>query len=467
MLAVFAPWQTILPGCTALIARHSTSNLAICFSVPVGSSSSAVAMWVKQPVNSMPLRLSMSRVSAFFLGAHADAVHARIQLEMHLRRFGRVSSACASARILLSSKTTCVKLYCTTASAALSQCRRARESARRCPVPQLDTLLPEWRRPMFAPASSAAFCDGRRSVAVCVRPTTAKTSRRPQYGFFITPTLWRIAARSISQTLCLCIFFPAFFLIVHYTANGPKRKDMPSFPSFPHSYDRSIEGRALWTSFCCALALLGGVIGAGFASGGEIVRFFAAHGAMGFIAVAFCACRAAGAIRASAHPSGRRRADRPFRLGRGRASGGARRRVCGALFFFCLSAVTGGRCCGLRGASRARLAGSARLCPRLQPSRRCSPLLLRVWETRGLAVVGGALCGLLPFCSSGCCFFRRRSLLSAGRAAGRRSPRGAGRHVSRRAERRHDGGRAAHAADPVRAGAGVRRARRPALPAAC
>ena len=38
---------------------------------------------------------------------------------------------------------------------------------------------------------------------------------------------------------------------------------------------------------CCALALLGGVIGAGFASGREIVRFFAAHGAMGFIAVAF------------------------------------------------------------------------------------------------------------------------------------------------------------------------------------
>ena len=38
---------------------------------------------------------------------------------------------------------------------------------------------------------------------------------------------------------------------------------------------------------CCALALLGGVIGAGFASGREIVRFFAAHGAMGFVAVAF------------------------------------------------------------------------------------------------------------------------------------------------------------------------------------
>ena len=38
---------------------------------------------------------------------------------------------------------------------------------------------------------------------------------------------------------------------------------------------------------CCALALLGSVVGAGFASGREIVRFFAAHGAMGFIAVAF------------------------------------------------------------------------------------------------------------------------------------------------------------------------------------
>ena len=29
-----------------------------------------------------------------------------------------------------------------------------------------------------------------------------------------------------------------------------------------------------------ALALLGGVIGAGFASGRELVRFFAGHGAM-------------------------------------------------------------------------------------------------------------------------------------------------------------------------------------------
>ena len=35
----------------------------------------------------------------------------------------------------------------------------------------------------------------------------------------------------------------------------------------------------------CALALLGGAIGAGFASGREIVRFFAAHGAMAGIAV--------------------------------------------------------------------------------------------------------------------------------------------------------------------------------------
>lgn len=91
--------------------------------------------------------------------------------------------------------------------------------------------------------------------------------------------------------------------------------------------------------------------------------------------------------------------------------------------------------------------------------------LLCAFETRGLAVVGRrAVPVFCPFCSSGCCFFRRRSLLSAGRAAGRRSPRGAGRHALRRAERRHDGGRAAHAADPVRAAAaGVRRARRPAL----
>ena len=37
-----------------------------------------------------------------------------------------------------------------------------------------------------------------------------------------------------------------------------------------------------------ALALLGGVIGAGFASGREIVRFFAMHGHMAF-AAAVCA----------------------------------------------------------------------------------------------------------------------------------------------------------------------------------
>ena len=145
---------------------------------------------------------------------------------------------------------------------------------------------------------------------------------------------------------------------------------------------------------CCALALLGGVIGAGFASGREIVRFFAAHGAMGFIAVAF-ALAALLALFALL----------PIRLaaeGQTGLSGlcwarfGARvGGVCGALFFL-LSAVTGG----------AMLAACAELSALVWPIRHAYALgfavtavlaaLLCAFETRGLAVVGGALCGLLP-----------------------------------------------------------------------
>ena len=144
----------------------------------------------------------------------------------------------------------------------------------------------------------------------------------------------------------------------------------------------------------CALALLGGVIGAGFASGREIVRFFAAHGAMGFIAVAF-ALAALLALFALL----------PIRLateGQTGLSGLCRARfgarvggVCGALFFL-LSAVTGG----------AMLAACAELSALVWPIRHAYALgfavtavlaaLLCAFETRGLAVVGGALCGLLP-----------------------------------------------------------------------
>ena len=158
---------------------------------------------------------------------------------------------------------------------------------------------------------------------------------------------------------------------------------------------------------CCALALLGGVIGAGFASGREIVRFFAAHGAMGFIAVAFAlaallALFALLPIRLAAE--GQTGLSGLCRARFGARVGG----VCGALFFL-LSAVTGG----------AMLAACAELSALVWPIRHAYALgfavtavlaaLLCAFETRGLAVVGGALCGLLPI-------LLIRLLLSAGRA---------------------------------------------------
>ena len=130
---------------------------------------------------------------------------------------------------------------------------------------------------------------------------------------------------------------------------------------------------------CCALALLGGVIGAGFASGREIVRFFAAHGAMGFIAVAFAL---AALLTLFALLPIRLAAEGQTGLsGLCRARFGARvGRVCGALFFL-LSALVW----PIRHAYALGFAVTAVLAA-----------LLCAFETRGLAVVGGALCGLLP-----------------------------------------------------------------------
>ncbi|MFR3406782.1 MAG: hypothetical protein ACLTV6_09710 [Christensenellales bacterium] len=156
---------------------------------------------------------------------------------------------------------------------------------------------------------------------------------------------------------------------------------------------------------CCALALLGGVIGAGFASGREIVRFFAAHGAMGFIAVAFAlaallALFALLPIRLAAE--GQTGLSGLCRARFGARVGG----VCGALFFL-LSAVTGG----------AMLAACAELSALVWPIRhayalgfavtavlaRCFARLKRAgWPS------SAARCAVFcPFCSSGCCFFRR------------------------------------------------------------
>ena len=91
---------------------------------------------------------------------------------------------------------------------------------------------------------------------------------------------------------------------------------------------------------CCALALLGSVVGAGFASGREIVRFFAAHGAMGFVAVAFSlAALAALFLCLAERLSAAGQTGLPGLCASrfGARVGG----VCTALFFL-LSAVTGG-----------------------------------------------------------------------------------------------------------------------------
>lgn len=145
---------------------------------------------------------------------------------------------------------------------------------------------------------------------------------------------------------------------------------------------------------CCALALLGSVVGAGFASGREIVRFFAAHGAMGFVAVAFSlAVLAALFLCLAKRLSAAGQTGLPGLCASrfGARVGG----VCTALFFL-LSAVTGG----------AMLAACAELSALVWPIRPAYAagffitLPLAVWlaahGARGLAAVGGALCALTP-----------------------------------------------------------------------
>ena len=145
---------------------------------------------------------------------------------------------------------------------------------------------------------------------------------------------------------------------------------------------------------CCALALLGGIVGAGFASGREIVRFFAAHGAMGFVAIV-SALAALSALLVVLP-------ERLLSCGQSGLSGLCAARfgprvggVCAALFFL-LSAVTGG----------AMLAACAELSALVLPIRPAYAVgfgftlllavLLAAFEARGLALVGGALCALLP-----------------------------------------------------------------------
>ena len=143
-----------------------------------------------------------------------------------------------------------------------------------------------------------------------------------------------------------------------------------------------------------ALMLLGGVIGAGFASGREILRFFAAHGRAAPIAIA-CACALLTALLVRV-PALMRAHHAPtlislcqIRLGRRFGL------LCGALFML-LFAVTGA----------AMLAACAELGALLLPIRHAygismalslaSGAALALGSLWGLTLPGAALCVLLP-----------------------------------------------------------------------
>lgn len=148
------------------------------------------------------------------------------------------------------------------------------------------------------------------------------------------------------------------------------------------------------TILSCALALLSGVIGAGFASGREIAFFFASHGA--YAAVAVLLSGAAMALLLVRLPAQMERAGADALLPLCRARFGRRfGRLCAALFFL-LFAVTGG----------AMLAACAELAALLVPVRHAYglglilSLLAAVCLTKrglaGLAAPGAVLCVLLP-----------------------------------------------------------------------
>ena len=144
----------------------------------------------------------------------------------------------------------------------------------------------------------------------------------------------------------------------------------------------------------CALALLSGVIGAGFASGREITRFFASHGAASIAAVllaVFTLCVLFWRLCIQMECAGVSSLSALCRIHLGVPLG----RVCTALFFL-LMGVTGG----------AMLAACAELTALVLPVRHAYgigliiTLALSVWLScmglSGLAVPGAALCVLLP-----------------------------------------------------------------------
>lgn len=144
-----------------------------------------------------------------------------------------------------------------------------------------------------------------------------------------------------------------------------------------------------------SLALLSGVIGAGFASGREILRFFAGHGDMAFAAV-LCACLSLGALflrlASQMEKAGCASLAALCRLRLGRRLGA----LCPALFFL-LYAVTGG----------AMLSAACELGALLLPLRHaygltgafslCLALLMARAGIRSLALPGALLAALFPF----------------------------------------------------------------------
>ena len=148
------------------------------------------------------------------------------------------------------------------------------------------------------------------------------------------------------------------------------------------------------TVLSCALALLSGVIGAGFASGREIAFFFSSHGA--YAAAAVLLAGGAMALLFFRLPAQMERSGAASLLPLWQARFGQRFGILCASLFFLLFAVTGG----------AMLAACAELAALLLPLRHAYGLGLAVsliaaaWLTRqglsGLALPGAALCILLP-----------------------------------------------------------------------
>ncbi len=147
-------------------------------------------------------------------------------------------------------------------------------------------------------------------------------------------------------------------------------------------------------SAVCALTLLAGIVGAGFASGREIVRFFSSHGAAAAAAVVSAAAALLFFFLRLCAKMEKENADGVFSLCRARF-GKRLGTLCGALFFL-LSAVTAG----------AMLAACAELCALVLPLRHAygigmaASLFLGLFLARrgakGLALAGAALLCLLP-----------------------------------------------------------------------